>query len=217
MARRTTKVASRSPGRPKNLELPARRRAEILDVATRMFAESGYASTDIQELADRLGVGKGTIYRYFPRKEELFLAAVDHGMRRLKEHVDQAADRADTGLGRVRAGIKAYLAFFAQHPEVVELFIQERAHFRSRQTPTYFIHRNANVGPWQDLFRQLIRERVIRKVPVRQITDVLSDLLYGTMFTNFFAGHRQSPDRQCTAILDIVLHGLLVKPESTET
>lgn len=217
MTRRIPIATKRPPGRPKNLELSRRRRAEILDAATRMFAAAGYAKTDVQVLANRLQVGKGTVYRHFASKEELFLAAVDHGMRRLKEGVDAAADRAETPLGRVEAGIRAYLAFFARNPEVVELLIQERAHFRERKAPTYFIHRQANVGPWHELFRRLIRERVIRRVPVERITDVLSDLLYGTMFTNFFAGHRQSPERQCAAILDVVLHGLLVKSESTRS
>ena len=87
-------VASKSNrlvGRPPDAELQERRRAEILDTATAVFAENGFAAADVQEIADKTGVGKGTIYRYFPSKEELFLAAVDHGMRNLKLAVDAAA------------------------------------------------------------------------------------------------------------------------------
>ena len=50
------------------------RREEILDVATDLFAEFGYSEAVTKDLADRLQVGKGTIYRYFPSKRELFLA-----------------------------------------------------------------------------------------------------------------------------------------------
>ncbi len=188
-----------------------------MEAATAFFAEAGYAKADVQLLADRLEVGKGTIYRYFASKERLFLAAVDHGMRRLKEDVDAAAARATSPLGRVEAGVHAYLAFFARHPEIVELLILERAHFRDRKASTYFVHRQANVGPWQELIRGLIRAGVVRKIPVEQITDVLSDLLYGTMFTNFFAGQRQPPERQATALLDIIFHGLLVPSELRRT
>ncbi|MFO0906518.1 MAG: TetR/AcrR family transcriptional regulator [Pirellulales bacterium] len=219
MARAADRNASppptaRRPGRPRDASLSARRQAEILDAATRLFANQGYAKTDVQLVADQLRIGKGTVYRYFPSKESLFLAAVDHGMRRLKEHVDAAARRVDEPLDMVQEGVRAYLAFFARHPEVVELLIQERAYFRERTTPTYWVHRQANVGPWQELFRGLIRAGVIRKVPVDRITDVLSDLLYGTMFTNYFSGQRQPPQRQAAAILDIVFHGLLVPSES---
>ena len=63
-------------GRRPDAELAERRRGEILEVASVLFARDSYAVMDVQELADRLGLAKGTIYRYFPSKEKLFLAAV---------------------------------------------------------------------------------------------------------------------------------------------
>src|SRR5256714_12298734 len=77
-------------GRKVNPELAARRREEILDAAARRFAERGYAATDTQVLAEELGVGKGTLYRYFPSKRDLFLAAADRVMRRLRQRIDDS-------------------------------------------------------------------------------------------------------------------------------
>lgn len=201
----------RPVGRPRDAELQKRRRAEILDAATTVFAENGFAEADVQEIADKTGVGKGTIYRYFPSKEELFLAAVDHGMRNLKTAVDAAAATAKQPLELIAEGVRAYLTFFDEHPEIVELLVQERAHFRNRKTPTYFVHREANMGPWQNLFRELIRAGTVRELPVDQIVEVISDLLYGTMFTNHFAGRNKSPGSQCEDVLDILFRGLLTE------
>jgi hypothetical protein len=97
------------------------------------------------------------------------------------------------------------------HP-IVALNIHERAQFRDRQKPTYFVHREANRSAWLDLFRELIRDGIVRDTPVERITDVIAALLYGTMFTNYFAGRRKSLASQCDDILDIVFHGLLVSP-----
>jgi len=201
----------RRRGRPKDQELTARRCEEILDVAARVFAERGYAETDVQLIADELGVGKGTIYRYFPSKQELFLAAVDRGMRRLRAQVEAAtADRQDP-LDVIAHAIRTYLAFFQTYPEFVELFIQERAVFRDRRKPTYFEHRQANVKKWQDLVRRLIAEGRVRDLPVERVTDVVGDLLYGTMFTNYFTGRARSFEEQAHDILDTVLNGILVE------
>ncbi|GIW94171.1 MAG: hypothetical protein KatS3mg110_2212 [Pirellulaceae bacterium] len=175
----------------------------------RCFARSGYAETDVQQIADELGVGKGTIYRYFPTKQELFLAAVDHGVNQLKTAVDQAADKATTPLERIENGVRAYLEFFDQNPDLIELLIQERTHFRDRDTPTYFVHREEHLKPWRALLKSLIADGIIRDVPVDRIIDVLSDLLYGTIFTNYFARRRKSLAKQCEDILDIAFHGLL--------
>lgn len=201
-------TARRRRGRPRDETLVARRREEILEVATRLFATRGYQDMDVQVAADALRVGKGTVYRYFPTKRELFLAAVDRAMRLLKEHVEQAAGAASEPLDRVEAAVRAYLAFFEAHPEFVELLILERAEFKDRKKPTYFVHRDANLGPWQDLFRALIAQGVVRDVPVERITTVLGDLLYGTMFTNFFA-RRVGSEAQANDLLDVVLHGIL--------
>ena len=61
------------------------RDTQILQVAARIFAKRGYRNTDVQEIADELGIGKATIYRAFGTKEELFFATVDNGMSRLNE------------------------------------------------------------------------------------------------------------------------------------
>lgn len=200
----------RSVGRPPDPELPDRRRAEILNVATAVFSKHGFAA-DVQEIADTTGIGKGTLYRYFPSKESLFLAAVDHGMRNLKMAVDVAVATANQPLKRIAEGVRAYLTFFEEHPDIVELLIHERAHFRDRKTPTYSVHREANIGPWQDLFRELIRTGTVRELPVEQIIEVISDLLYGTMFTNHFIDRKKSPGRQCEDVLDILFRGILIE------
>ena len=206
------RVATRSNhpvGRPPDCELQERRRAEILDAATVVFSKHGFAAADVQEIANKTGVGKGTVYRYFPSKEELFLAAVDHGMRNLKLAVDAAAASAKQPLDRIAEGVLAYLTFFDERPEIVELLVQERANFRDRQRPTYFVHREANMGAWQDLYGELIRSGTFRDIPVDRIGEVISDLLYGMMFTNYFAGRKASPANQCKDALDILFHGLL--------
>lgn len=203
----------RSAGRPKNLDLAKRRQLEIIEGAIRLFAAEGYPGTDVQVLADRLGIGKGTIYRYFSTKEKLFLAAVDHGMKLMSENIHAFADKADDPLEKITSAVKAYLCFFDKHPEFVELFIQERAEFKSRKKPTYFVHREANLGPWRDLLTQMIKTGRLRPVPVERLLDVINDLLYGTIFTNHFAGRKKSFQRQTEDVLDILLQGILPRPE----
>ena len=60
---------------------PRRRRkearpAEILQAALQEFARNGLAATRLEDIARRAGIAKGTIYRYFDSKEELFIAVI---------------------------------------------------------------------------------------------------------------------------------------------
>jgi AcrR family transcriptional regulator len=65
--------ATRSPGRPRD------ERADrlILEAALDLFLEVGYDSMSIERVAERAGVGKTTIYRRWPSKEELVVATID--------------------------------------------------------------------------------------------------------------------------------------------
>ncbi|HOE10391.1 MAG TPA: hypothetical protein PKJ23_03095, partial [bacterium] len=77
----------------------------------------------------------------------------------------------------------------------------------------YFEHRDANMGRWKDLIRRMIAAKQVRDIPVERVSEVIGNLLYGTMFTNYFLGATKSHDMQTEDILDIVLHGIL-NPES---
>jgi AcrR family transcriptional regulator len=203
---------TKRPGRPKDEQLAARRTDEILDVAARLFAARGYPNTDLQVVADELRVGKGTIYRYFPTKRDLFLATVDRGMRRLTAYIADNMTAADA-LQQIEQGIRGYLAFFQANPQFAELLIQERAEFRDRTKPTYFDYRDANVERFEGLMRGLVAAGRLRDLPLEVLCGVLGDLLYGTMFTNYFAGRSLLLEQQTSDIVDVVLVGLLTDAE----
>jgi AcrR family transcriptional regulator len=192
------------------------RRTAIIETAARLFAEHGYADCEMDRLAGELGIAKGTLYLYFKSKEELFLASVDLGMSQLQTAVRAAATAVDDPLAKVQAGIHAYLQFFDEHPHHVELLIQERANFRRRKRPSYFEHRDANRGPWRELWQGLIAAgRVRADLPVERILDAIGNLLYGTMFTNYFIGRNTPMCEQAHSLVDILFNGILTERESS--
>jgi AcrR family transcriptional regulator len=203
---------SHKRGRPRDEALASRRRGEILDAATRLFATLGYRRMDVQQLADQLGVGKGTVYRYFPTKEELFLAAVDRGVQGLIDHLHRRTETRGDPLERIQAGIEAYLEYFHAHPELPELFILERAEFKNRQKSLYF-DRKEEDDRWRAVIRDLQADGRLRDIGADAILDVMGDLLYGTMFTKFLSGRDKPLALQVRDIVDVVFHGLLGEEE----
>ena len=206
-------LSKKKVGRPPDDALRERRQEEILDMAALIFARHGYLNTEVQQVADALEIGKGTVYRYYPSKEQLFLAAVDRGMNRLKETIDLSSLGVSDPLERIEKAIVAYLAFFRENPQQVELLMQERAAFRDRKQPTYFEHRESNRGPWQELFKNLIATGRVRNVNVDRLLDVLGDLVYGAMFTHYFSGQHKPLAEQAQDILDLIFFGILSETE----
>lgn len=54
------------------------KKSQIMETALALFAEKGYHNTSIQEIADRIGIAKGSVYSFFRSKEELLITIFDH-------------------------------------------------------------------------------------------------------------------------------------------
>ena len=66
---------------------------ELLEAALALFVEKGFAATRTEEVARRAGVSKGTLYLYYPSKEELFKAVVRHNLSSLIAEGEELASQ----------------------------------------------------------------------------------------------------------------------------
>ena len=88
---------------------PTRRRRkdarpqELLDAALALFVEKGFAATRAEEVAQRAGVSKGTLYLYYPSKEELLKAVISANLSdRIAEGADLAAGHSGSAASLLR-------------------------------------------------------------------------------------------------------------------
>ncbi len=113
------------------------KRTAILDAAIGVFALHGFSKTDVQVIANRAGVGKGTVYRYFGSKTDLFWAATLEVTIRLQKLLNQAAEGGETILEVFQKTARAYARFLVTHPDHLEIFIQQRAEFYDQVPETH--------------------------------------------------------------------------------
>lgn len=95
----TTSNPVSSPRQPRQRRKQTRPQ-ELLDAALALFVEKGFAATRAEEVASAAGVSKGTLYLYYPSKEELFKAVIRQnlgsliaeGMEALSQHQGSSSD-----------------------------------------------------------------------------------------------------------------------------
>jgi AcrR family transcriptional regulator len=188
----------------------------ILQTATSIFAKHGYHNTDVQLIADELGIGKGTIYRNFPTKQELFFAALDWGMERLHAHMNKVFEQDLEPLEGMKEITRQYFKFFERNTNLVELFIQERAEFRDRPQATYFVHKERNMSRACNRFNDLISKGVIKDMPIKSLEDIFSSLFFGTLFVHYFSRRNKPLSERAEQIIEIVIMNIL-KPQANQT
>ncbi len=115
---------------------PRRRRKqarpnEIIAAGLSVFAERGYAAARLEDVAARAGIGKGTIYLYFPSKEALFRAAVRVGIVPVFDALDAiAADSTGPAAELLRLIAARMLALIeSEFAAIPRLVLSEAANF----------------------------------------------------------------------------------------
>ena len=105
-----------------------RTRAELLAVATRVFAEDGYSGARVDEIAEQTRTTKRMIYYYFGGKEGLYLAALENAYRGIRE-AEQALDVSDLDpVDAIRELAQLTYDHHVGHPEFIRLVSIENIH-----------------------------------------------------------------------------------------
>ena len=149
-------------------------REKLFTAAIELIAESGLAATTVDQIAERAGVAKGTVYYNFDSKAALFAALLEYGVDRLAAALREAASGRPP-LEALEAVVTAELVFIGEHESFARLLIAET--WRAG-------------GDWQHAAR-LIRERaigVVADVLREAVTtgDLRSDLDTGTAASAVF-------------------------------
>lgn len=122
---------------PKIVEV-AEKRKEILAAAAAVFARYGYRGTNLQRVATRAGMGKSSLYHYFPTKEALFAALADDLLRHEAELFESVATAAQPAAERLRALLDTLTGLFDEWakagPLLLDFLREPRGRRRVRQT-----------------------------------------------------------------------------------
>lgn len=116
------------------------RRGQLVSAAVEVFAQKGFHEAKMQEIADKAGVGKGTIYEYFSTKDDLFLAVYDSWMDEFEAAMQHAESAAMTPISKADALIETTISFYEKHSAHAAILLEfwahalrsEDAHFLSR-------------------------------------------------------------------------------------
>ena len=101
------------------------RRAQLLEVAGRLFGSSGYHAVSMEDVARRAGVTKPTLYDHFPSKKDLYLALIEADLDALHDRVHAALEAPSGNRERIRASFQAYFDFVDDHADGFRLLMQE--------------------------------------------------------------------------------------------
>jgi TetR/AcrR family transcriptional regulator, fatty acid metabolism regulator protein len=132
---------------------PSDKRARILEAAVKVFAERGFHSATVAEIARAAGVADGTIYLYFKSKDDLLLRLFDEKMTELLEEARTGLAAEKTAPARLRRFIQLHLALVERNPDLASVLIVEL-----RQSAQFLKAADRNkLAAYVDLIAEVVR------------------------------------------------------------
>jgi AcrR family transcriptional regulator len=187
-------------GRPRS----EKARVAILEAAAELLLARGLSAVSMDAVAERAGVSKATIYRWWPTKETLALDALYNEWAAV-----QPAAR-DTGSlrGDLLSLLRPWVRLAASRPygRVIAALVTEA------QTDLAFAaeYRARFVEPRRDQARAVFRRAIERgEIPADIKIEVALDLLYGPIYHRLLHGHAPLNDRFVRDIVDAALGGIM--------
>ncbi|MFW6189772.1 MAG: TetR/AcrR family transcriptional regulator [Planctomycetota bacterium] len=98
----------------------------ILDAAEPMFAEGRYHEVTLDRICEEAGVGKGTIYRYFENKEDLYHQIILRGLDEMVEWIEQVEEECEDPGEGLREAARRLTEFYTEHRSLISLMWSEQ-------------------------------------------------------------------------------------------
>ncbi|MGH8993714.1 MAG: TetR/AcrR family transcriptional regulator [Acidimicrobiia bacterium] len=130
MARaRTLKSATNRPyARVGDADLVERRRAQIVEAATRLVARQGFAKTVVRDIADEASISVGLVYEYVRSKEDILFLIYEHWSAVWGDGLEKALSQSQEPLARIEDAVNFLVKTSDKYSDVTHLYYREGGH-----------------------------------------------------------------------------------------
>jgi TetR/AcrR family transcriptional regulator, cholesterol catabolism regulator len=137
------------------------RRDELTREAARLFAERGFHGTSMGDLADALGVQKGSLYSLTGSKQALLLETMRGGARAFHAALDAVPEDVPA-VERVRFALRGHLRVVAEQLDVATVFTREWRYLEGESREEIVAERRRYEERWRALFREGVESGDLR-------------------------------------------------------
>lgn len=186
---------------------PDQRRSRILTVAQEVFAEQGFRSAEVKTIAQRAGVGKATIYKFFDSKEHLLLTVVEENLNDIRDLALRHLIGSEPPLTRLENVSRSISRYMAQNREFSRVMIQEAGEFAGDIQKQYLSLIEQYLPVAEAFFSELRKQGYFTRLSTRDTIQLMMNLIIGTTYTWALTGEGDM-EKQAMDYLGVLIDGL---------
>ena len=156
------------------------RRAEILEQAEKIFAAKGFHNTAVAEIAGASGFAVGTLYQFFPSKEQLYISMLTEKLNMMYSGVQESVAKETDIVKKIEMLVASQFHFVENNKEFCSIFIrgdhlslsEESVELRKRLMTDYAVQ----VSFTEEVMREGIRAGLLKKMDPRMMAAALTGI-----------------------------------------
>ncbi len=183
------------------------RNQQILQTAAKLFRLYGYHGTSMQDLAEALGLQRGSLYHYIETKEDLLHALMKEAIETFIARVEPIANAPEPAASKLRKAVAAHLRVLVTMPDAVAVFLHELKALSPENQRAIIALRDRYEGLFRHMVAQGAADGTLRPVDPKVATFAILGIL-NWPYHWFDPAGRLSVDELAEAFADLILHGL---------
>jgi TetR/AcrR family transcriptional regulator, cholesterol catabolism regulator len=185
------------------------RKNEIIDGALKLFAQSGYYSTSLNDVAAQIGVTKATLYYYFRNKEEIMRAILERSRGRM----DTVLDLGKSELlpkDKLRLFVQYHIAYSSDGAELAKITFDQYNAIPKRMKTTFLTRQERVVHLLQSIIEEGVLDGSLAVEDVKIASYAILGLCNWT-YHWYKPGGRLTPEQIAEHCISLLENGYLVK------
>ena len=188
------------------------RRTRILCAAQEVFAEQGFRSAEVKTIAERAGVGKATIYKFFANKEALVLVIVEESLNYMRDLALASLVGSGEPLERLEQAARAMARFLEHNRQFAHVLIQEAGEFMGDIQRKHLAVVEQNMPFAEAFFTSLRDQGYFQALSPRESIHMMVNVMIGATYTWVLTGEGDL-EEQAIRYLRVLVEGLRTDPK----
>ena len=182
----------------------ATKHARILQAAVELFTERDFHQVLMDDVAERADVGKGTVYRYFPTKEDLYFATIFEGWDQLGKELEAVVQQHGPLQETLEHVTRQVLSYFWHRRQFVTLVHRLENNLEGEEQADWQRRRDNIVGVFVDLLNKGVTQ-ALSSGQMRLVTEMYLGMLRSIIL---YRGDHDTPDTMAPLAVQLFLDGL---------
>ncbi len=189
--------------------LKEQRRIEIIEAAIEVFGEYGFHKGKVEKIAEKAGIGKGTVYEYFSSKKEIFQQMLKHVFETYMEEAKEAASKENSARNKFMALLNYHWNFIDMHINVIEQTFFQFKNISDEIKPYIVQSHKIMIDFLSGIITEGIKTGEIRgNIDKEKAALIILGVIASSNFMRYFCENKRYSDIDAECVFDVLFEGL---------